>query len=531
MNKCVSCEAELPPQTRFCGICGATQPSGTHVGAADNIETVLSNPHGEKPPVNTPPSPPQPPQNTGDIQKRNVGISPSGQQEYKPPTNSSAGQLNNPPSAPHQQSQTSYDEAQHFPLQQPHSSYQQPQPPYGDYQQQPSSPYNYQQSPPPSPYGNYQQPYGNYQQPPQPQQSYVNYQSAPLYGDYQPPSQPYGNYQQPPVLQPSGIHVTDTVDNINPNIQGIAPIPTGTPPKAPAWRKWVIIAVVVVVILAGSGILAVRLLTPPLMPTINVASNYHDNGMPAGADGTTLQITGKQFVANSPLTFLLDSTAVKQDMQAESDASGNVTATLTVAPNWPLGQHKLTAHDANNNTTNTSTAISIVHPGEAHTPGPNGAPPNDATFKINMEFHMQDTSFTSKYELDINYQGKPVCAPGDDGSPQKSQGSTTNGMAYTETSSYTCNGTYQAGVVVYDDTLNTDIYVDANGGTCSLNRSQPSYIHIKGNYTTSQQFSGDITVNSIAGNQYTCTGDLTFNTTRGSSGTWTGTVSNLGTNS
>jgi len=252
--------------------------------------------------------------------------------------------------------------------------------------------------------------------------------------------------------------------------------------------------------------------------------------VPAAADSTTLQITGKQFVANSPLTFLLDSTAVKQDMQAESDASGNVTATLTVAPNWPLGQHKLTAHDANNNTTNSSTAISIVHQGEAHTPGPNGAPPNDATFKINMEFHMQDTSFTSKYELDINYQGKPVCAPGDDGSPQKSQGSTTNGMAYTETSSYTCNGSYQAGVVVYDDTLNTDIYVDANGGTCSLNRSQPSYIHIKGNYTTSQQFSGDITVNSIAGNQYTCTGDLTFNTTRGSSGTWTGTVSNLGTN-
>ena len=553
--KCTTCGAELPLQSRFCGECGTIQSQGTNTGESGSLETIRSSQQAENNPANTPPPPPQSQQNIGEIQKRSGEIFPPSQEENKPQTTSSTGQPNNPPSDPHPP--TIYDDRQQFqqsqPLQQPPSSYQQT--PYVDYQQQ-SSPYgNYQQPPqpygnyqqPPQPYGNYQQPplaYGNYQQPPLAQPPYINLPPTQHFGDYQTPPQPSGSYQQLPQPLPPGIHAELTAANTNPSttgatplITGAMPIPTGTQSKVPVWRKWAIIGIVAVVILAGSGVLLAHfLIPPPLVPVISVISKYFDNGTPAGSggttDGTTLQVTGNQFAANSAITFFLDNTAIRQDMQAVTNASGKFSTDLQVTSAWSLGQHKLTAQDASKNTTNNSTTISIVQQGYNVTPGPNGSPTNTANFKITADFHMQSANkvTSNQLELDItgqsDSQGGTVCAPGDDGSQHKYQFTLSNGTTVNEVYTFTCSGTYKGGHLTYNDALDTDVYSDA-GGSCSLTGSQPSYIQMTGNYTTEHQFSGDIIVNSINGSQYTCTGDLTFNgSTAGGTGTWTGTVSN-----
>jgi hypothetical protein len=267
-----------------------------------------------------------------------------------------------------------------------------------------------------------------------------------------------------------------------------------------------------------------------------VTSSYRDNGMPAGADGTTLQVTGNQFSANSAVTFLLDNTAVKQDMQAESNANGDITANLAVTSAWSIGQHKLIARDANSHTTNNGIAISIVKQGYNGTPGPNGAPTNTASFKVSVDLHIQSgtTVETDAGELNVkgqsDSQGGTVCAPGDDGRRYTNQLTLSNGTTVTRVYTFRCSGTYKDGRISYNEILDTDVYSDA-GGSCQLSSPVSSYIQMTGTYTTSHQFSGDIILSSISGSQYTCTGDLTYTgTTAGATGTWTGTVSNQGTN-
>jgi hypothetical protein len=527
--KCISCGAELPPQSRFCGACGTVQPGETNAGDSNSIETIRSKPHADNIPADVPPPPPQPQQNIGEIQKRTGEVSPPAQEENKPQTNSSTGQFSNPPSGPHPQ--TFYDDRQQSQqsqqLQQPHSSYQpqpygdyqSPPPPYGNYQQPPQLYGNYQQ--PPSPYGNYQtppQPSGNYQQSPLAQPPYINFPPTQHFGEYQTPPQPSGISQQLPQPQPSGIHTTDTAANINTGVTGgMKPTTPETRPKVPAWGKWAIIGVVAVVILAGSGIL-VYFLTKPT-PTIKVVSKYSDKGIPAGATGTTLQVTGEQFAANSAITFLLDSTPV--NTQTVSDPSGNVSTDLKVTSDWSVGSHKLTAHDASNSTTKTGTAIAIVEQGEDSTPGPNGAPSNDATFNINVDTQEQwddNSRFTDNFVLKVTGQHNPqVCDERDNDTPQS--GSVTfNGTTYPDQSTYTCSGTYKGGMITYNETLQALNIFDSKGNTCSLSSPVQSYKTMKGRYTD-QQFSGTITQTRLYATQFTCS--LPFDI-EGATGNWTG---------
>jgi hypothetical protein len=501
------------------------QPDRTKTDESESIETLPSAPHGENTPANVPPPPPQSQQNN----ERQFG-----QGENKPNLDGLKRQSANPPSGPHPQPQTSYGDyhQQAQQLQQPYSGYQPNPPP----QQQPYG--GYQFTPPPQP------PYGGYQFTPPSQQPYGSYQpnppSQPPYGDspfvappqqlpYNQPTESYLNYQQS--SQPSLPGIAG----------GIAPIantgPTATKPvtlqtDTTAWRKWAIIGVVVVVILAGSGVLALSLFkspSPPAsIPSVTVTSDFHDNGLPAGSggsatDGTVFHVTGQKFSPHSAITFLLDSTII--ETHTESDDNGALNnVDLRVTSSWPIGQHKLTAHDKSNNTTDKGVNVSIVPQGYAGTPGSNGAPTNTATFKVTIEVNMPN--FHHQAELDVtartDSQGGAVCSPGDDGSQQRipiQEGDQTFYLVDT----YACSGTYKAGDITYDEALNTRSILDSKGNTlCSLNRSQPSYIHVHGTYTTSHQFSGDITESAIASNQYTCPVDLG---TPGENGTWTGTAS------
>jgi hypothetical protein len=324
--------------------------------------------------------------------------------------------------------------------------------------------------------------------------------------------------------------------NINAGITGgMKPVTPETRPKVPAWSKWAIIGVVAVVILAGSGIL-VYFLTKPT-PTISVTSDYHYNGTPAGANGTKLAVKGQKFAANSPITFQLDTTLIRESMQEQSDASGNVSADLTVTSAWSVGSHTLTAHDASNNTTNTGVTINIVQQGYNGTPGPNGAPTNTATFKIITTFHDATSNLNIlKHisELDIkglsDSQGGSLCSPSDNGQKDNFPSSTgPNGTTLTETMTYICtSSTYKDGRVTYDETLLTDEISD-NGGLCQLSNSHAHYVQMTGIYKNPQdEFSGEVTLNIPGSNEYTCRGDLTLKPFNSESvtGTWTGTVKN-----
>jgi hypothetical protein len=497
VNKCVSCGSELAPQTRFCGACGAIQPDRTKTDEANNIGTLRAAPHGENAPANIPPPPPQ--------------FSQFGQEENQPNAGGSMGQPGNPPSGPHPQPQTFYgDYQQAQPHQAPYGNYQsasQAPPPYGGYQStaEAQPPYNYQPNPPSQP------PYGNYQ-------------STQPYGDYQQPPSPY-NYQPTPQPASAGMHASETV----------APVSTGTagtrPATPQATTKWAVIGVIVVVILAGSGVGYFLFLKPALAPTptISVTSDFHDaSGTPAGSgssatDGTMFHVKGQKFANNSTITFLLDSTTL--DTHPESDASGSFSTDLPVTSAWSVGKHKLTAHDAGNNTTNTGAQISIVQQGEAHTPGPKGARPDDATFTVDVSAQGRwddNTRFDTTFVLKVTGQHQPqVCTDYADDTPQSGT-ITFEGQTFQDQSTYTCTGTYKGGMITYTETLQAMNIFDSKGNTCSLSSPQRSYLQITGSYAD-QQFSGSITQKAIDETQFTC--QLPFNGLQGASGTWIGTVS------
>jgi hypothetical protein len=241
-------------------------------------------------------------------------------------------------------------------------------------------------------------------------------------------------------------------------------------------------------------------------------------------------VSGQNFTANSPITFLLDNTVLNTTQQAQSDANGNVTTDLAITSAWNFGLHTLTARDASNNTTQSGKQINIVQPGQSHTPGPYGAPPDDASFTIRFTTqgtrYTNDPAFPYTYTLTITGHPDPdggtICASRANGAPVSQQGYNT--VSYTITSTYTCSGTYKGGVLSYSETLQTQTMAFSNGETCTLNRPQQPFLQITGSYTDQHIFSGKVTENSIDQSQYNCTpaGDTGWWT--GDTGRWTGTV-------
>jgi hypothetical protein len=298
--------------------------------------------------------------------------------------------------------------------------------------------------------------------------------------------------------------------------------------------KWVIIAVIAVTVLGASGVglaLAFHLFTP--QPVMSVSSIYNAQGRPIAAGGTTLHVNGQKFAANSPITFLLDNTPLNGNKQTQSDASGNVAADLTVTSAWSVGRHKLAAHDASNISTTSAIEIDIVRPGQSHTPGPNGAPPDDASFTIhlNIQATMDTYGTTDTYAYTLIITGHPdpeggtVCSPMDDGKPITSKSTDLlNKGTNTRTRSYSCSGTYKGGVVSYAQTLKTETVISSNGSACTLNNPEV-HLKITGSYTDQHNFSGHSGYISLPTSAYTCTPASYTYREFGDTGTWTGTVS------
>ncbi len=243
------------------------------------------------------------------------------------------------------------------------------------------------------------------------------------------------------------------------------------------WWKIALIAVAALLLLSGIGTGA-YLLTRP-QPVISVTSDYKVGSTPAGATGTVFHVSGQKFSSNSNVTFLLDGTPVSSAPVVESDANGNVRTNLTVTAAWAVGDHTLTAKDAGNYVTKAGVALVIVPQGQAHTPGPNGAPPNDTSFTIRTTIKAQDTvtgkQLNNWIEL-LTITGKPDPAGGtvsinsrDDGQQHTYSGDFGNGLTYTEKVIFKGSGTYRGGKLAYTETVISDVYTLSDGSTCKLN--------------------------------------------------------------
>jgi hypothetical protein len=253
---------------------------------------------------------------------------------------------------------------------------------------------------------------------------------------------------------------------------------------------------------------------------------------PAGAKGTILHISGQKFSSTSAITFLLDGHVAPGNAGTRSDANGTFRADVTITDAWSVGTHTLTARDASNYSTQNSVRVTIVQPGQANTPGPNGAPPDDASFKVIAHIQGSQSTETEVVTGHPDPMGGTVCQTEDNGQPIVTTGVTTGTpIPYRKTSTYSCAGSYKGGKLTLTETLTSDVFVfsEPNGTTvtCTLNSPQTDE-QLSGSYTGNNTFSGTITYPAIPDSNYPCNSSSgIYNFHRGQSNNWTGQVTDL----
>jgi hypothetical protein len=228
-------------------------------------------------------------------------------------------------------------------------------------------------------------------------------------------------------------------------------------------------------------------------PLLSVDSGYVEGSTPAGSAGITFKVSGKRFTPKAEVTLLLDGQPLALGQPLTSDAQGHISASLAVTASWTLGGHVLTARDSQGYVTQSPTPLVIVRPGEADTPGPNGAPPDDASFSIYFNVQATDLATGRKLSFQVyaDVTGRPDPAGGrvcnlayDNNRPFTTTGQFSNGEKYTETMTTTCAGTYKSGKISYTETATSDRFKLANGVVCST--QHPFAINVViGTYTTS----------------------------------------------
>lgn len=334
-----------------------------------------------------------------------------------------------------------------------------------------------------------------------------------------------------PLLQSSswGSVPVDPAAPTSPYIQGsIAPPLYGPPwntqqPQSGKKRRnskvLLIIGVVVVLLgLIGGGY---ELLIP--RPTIKVSSAYNAGNVIVGSTGTSLSISGYKFSSVSAVTFLLDGKPIPGGGHiVQSNGGGDVSTTLQLTDNWPLGRHMLTAKDASGYTTSQGVAIQVVKRGEANTPGPNGAPPDDASLNINTSVTLNGDPMQHTETLTITGRPDPkggtVCIEGDDnGQPHPVTGSTGN-VTFRETIVLSCSGLYKNGQLTYTETATSDKIEFSNGLTCTAHTPY-TYQHLTGAFTNATSIKGTFTSDNVT---VDCSNGVGTQQLNGNQGTWTG---------
>jgi hypothetical protein len=306
------------------------------------------------------------------------------------------------------------------------------------------------------------------------------------------------------------------------------PLPASPPPAARPRRGLLLPALIVVLciaLVAGGFLVYHGLSTPALQPSIQVTSAYHVGVLPAGSQGTSLQVSGTQFAPSTLVTFLLDGRTLP-GAQVESNTVGGINKTLTITSAWAVGQHQLTAVDANNNRTERGASLLIVPQGEAGTPGPHNAPSDSASFHLSIVLQGKTQSGESiSRSGTMTVTGHPdpaggsVCIPADDQRPHTT--STINsGVNEQLTYTATCQGTYKTGQLTFREIVTQDKAVFSNGLTTvtCVAPTPLTDLNMQGSFTSHTTIQGTFNWPTIV---YTCDNGSTINTTP-AQGTWTG---------
>lgn len=320
---------------------------------------------------------------------------------------------------------------------------------------------------------------------------------------------------------------------------GRAPHAAGGKAAGGATLKWALVLTAAIVVVGGvAGTLAYVLTRP--QPLVVLHSPYHVGSTPAGSAGTTLQFVGQHFAGNSAITFLLDGQHAPGAGRVSSDSQGSVSANLPITAAWPQGRHVLSARDAGGTSPQVGAAVEIVAQGEAHTPGPSGAPPNDASFQVSIQLrgtYSQGGGAFSGSDTEI-VTGRPdpagghVCQPQDDGQPHQYTSHTLDtGLPETQTIVYACAGTYRGGVLTLTETILSDtVQLNDHGVPTICHLLHPGVDEqLNGTYSAQGTFHGTVTYPGIPRANFSCNNGLFsfYFFLYSGSGTWTGTVSTL----
>jgi len=328
----------------------------------------------------------------------------------------------------------------------------------------------------------------------------------------------------PPTFSPAQPFAQPAGGTMPPGMGASAPVAQG-PQNRSNLLKWLLIALAVVIVLVagGSGVLAYQLTRP--QPIIALSSQYMQGNVPIGAANTSLHVRGYKFSSNAPITFLLDNQPITTGAaNVTSDGSGSFQADLLITAAWLVGMHQLTAKDSGDYLTTNSGAVRIVNPGEAGTPGPNGIPANDSSFTLSLKITDANGTFNRVLTVKGNSSSDSatVCdAYSDSGQSITNYGSFQDGDVYKRTDTFACQGTYKAGKLSYTETINSESWNISDGASCQAT-TPITYVHIDGTLSNATTLSGTYSQTGYTAN---CTGGHTSTVNSSNEiGSWTGTI-------
>lgn len=269
---------------------------------------------------------------------------------------------------------------------------------------------------------------------------------------------------------------------------------------------------------------------PRPTPAIMLASLYHVGENPAGATGTTLQISGDHFAPHVGMAFLLDGEPAPGSQVVQSDDAGQAQADVVITAGWSIGTHVLSAQEATDpdHLSSNGVTLVVVAQGQAGTPGPNGAPPDGMSFVLSLTVSPIDTStkatLPSFYDT-LTVLGRPdpkgglVCdEQHDTGQPieTKSRG---GGLSYVVTYVATCSGTYKGGRLSYTETATSFQLVYASGLTCQA--QVPVVLQsLEGSFLDGTTVNGSFRADAL---DFTCSNGQS-STNAPQTGAWSGTI-------
>ncbi len=174
----------------------------------------------------------------------------------------------------------------------------------------------------------------------------------------------------------------------------------------------------------------------------------------------------------------------------------------------------------------------IVPQGQAHTPGPNGAPPDDTSYVVRVTIQRQDADTGEQLQpwyQSITVTGRPDPVSGsvsqerDNGQPMTVNGDLGNGLTYKESVVFQGSGTYKTGKLAYTETATSDKMIVYQGSsiiaTCE-SKLPYAWEKLDGTFSDHNTFSG--TYSSDSTTLYCSNGKQL--TSIAEKRTWTGTV-------